>query len=65
VEPLARTPSGYCDYEPAALDRLAFIRAAQAIGLTLGEIRSILDDRFGIHAQVTPAAGTASTYLVG
>ena len=42
VEPPARTPSGYRDYEPAALDRLAFIRAAQAIGLTLGEIRSII-----------------------
>jgi MerR family copper efflux transcriptional regulator len=42
VEPPARTPAGYRDYEPAALDRLAFIRAAQAIGLTLGEIRSII-----------------------
>ena len=42
VEPPARTPSGYRDYEPAALERLAFIRAAQAIGLTLGEIRSII-----------------------
>jgi DNA-binding transcriptional MerR regulator len=42
VEPPARTPSGYRDYETAALERLAFIRAAQAIGLTLGEIRSII-----------------------
>jgi MerR family transcriptional regulator, copper efflux regulator len=42
VEPPARTPSGYRDYESTALDRLAFIRAAQAIGLTLGEIRSII-----------------------
>jgi DNA-binding transcriptional MerR regulator len=42
LEPPARTPAGYRDYEPAALDRLAFIRAAQAIGLTLGEIRSII-----------------------
>jgi MerR family copper efflux transcriptional regulator len=42
VEPPARTPAGYRDYEPVALDRLAFIRAAQAIGLTLGEIRSII-----------------------
>ena len=41
VEAPARTPSGYRDYEPAAIDRLAFIRAAQAIGLTLGEVRSI------------------------
>jgi MerR family copper efflux transcriptional regulator len=42
VEPPARTPAGYRDYEPAALDRLAFIRAAQAVSLTLGEIRSII-----------------------
>jgi MerR family transcriptional regulator, copper efflux regulator len=42
VEPPARTPSGYRDYEPPALERLAFIRAAQAIGLTLGETRSII-----------------------
>lgn len=42
VEPPPRTPAGYRDYEPSALERLAFIRAAQAIGLTLGEIRSII-----------------------
>lgn len=42
VEPPERTPSGYRDYEPAALERLAFIRGAQAIGLSLGEIRSII-----------------------
>jgi DNA-binding transcriptional MerR regulator len=39
--PAARTPSGYRDYDESALDRLAFIRAAQAVALTLGEIRSI------------------------
>lgn len=38
----ARTPSGYRDYSPGAADRLAFIRAAQAVGLTLGEIRGIV-----------------------
>jgi DNA-binding transcriptional MerR regulator len=42
LEPPARTPTGYRDYNPDATDRLAFIRAAQAIGLTLGEIRSIV-----------------------
>ena len=42
VDAPLRTPSGYRDYEPSALERLAFIRAAQAIGLTLGEIRSII-----------------------
>lgn len=38
----ARTASGYRDYNADALKRLAFIRAAQSIGLTLGEIREIL-----------------------
>lgn len=38
----ARTPSGYRDYDPDALDRLSFIRHAQAAGLTLAEIRQIL-----------------------
>ena len=37
-----RLESGYRDYEPSMLDRLAFIRAAQAVGLSLGEIRSIV-----------------------
>lgn len=37
-----RTPSGYRDYDPAALDRLAFVKAAQAAGLTLAEIRAIV-----------------------
>ncbi|MEV3989873.1 heavy metal-responsive transcriptional regulator [Streptomyces sp. NPDC049837] len=37
-----RTPSGYRDYPPRAADRLAFIRNAQAAGLTLAEIREVL-----------------------
>ncbi len=37
-----RSPSGYRDYGESAVDRLAFIRASQAAGLTLGQIRSIL-----------------------
>ncbi len=38
-----RTGSGYRDYGPDALGRLQFIRDAQASGLTLTEIRSILE----------------------
>lgn len=38
----ARTPSGYRDYEEAALGRLGFVRAAQAVGLTLGQIREVI-----------------------
>jgi MerR family copper efflux transcriptional regulator len=37
-----RLPSGYRDYDEPTLGALAFIRAAQAVGLSLGEIRSIL-----------------------
>jgi DNA-binding transcriptional MerR regulator len=40
-----RLPSGYRDYEESTLGALAFVRAAQAVGLSLGEIRSILSLR--------------------
>ncbi|WP_153505721.1 heavy metal-responsive transcriptional regulator [Cumulibacter manganitolerans] len=41
----ARGANGYRHYGDAALNRLTFIRAAQAAGLTLGEIRSIVELR--------------------
>lgn len=40
-----RTPSGYRDYPVSVMDRLRFIRAAQSVGLTLGEIRGVIDFR--------------------
>lgn len=43
--PPARMSSGYRDYDEAVISRLAFIRSAQAIGLTLGEIRGIVSLR--------------------
>lgn len=43
----ARTSAGYRDYDPSILGRLAFIRYAQAAGLTLRQIRQILDIRDG------------------
>lgn len=42
LSPPARTPAGYRDYSDSAIGQLRFIRAAQAVGLTLGEIREIL-----------------------
>jgi DNA-binding transcriptional MerR regulator len=39
----ARTPSGYRDYGSGVVERLTFIRQAQAAGLTLDQIRQILD----------------------
>jgi DNA-binding transcriptional MerR regulator len=43
----ARTRSGYRDYDSAILERLAFIRQAQAAGLTLEHIRQVVDIRDG------------------
>jgi DNA-binding transcriptional MerR regulator len=37
-----RTPSGYREYTETAVARISFIRAAQSIGLSLGEIREVL-----------------------
>ncbi|MFD6033600.1 heavy metal-responsive transcriptional regulator [Streptomyces griseoincarnatus] len=37
-----RTPGGYRDYPPHTVARLAFVRDAQAAGLSLAEIRSVL-----------------------
>jgi DNA-binding transcriptional MerR regulator len=42
LTPPARTASGYRSYDEAALGRLRFVRAAQAVGLTLGEIRQVI-----------------------
>src|SRR4029434_8543666 len=39
LAPPARTASGYRAYDQAALGRLGFVRAAQAVGLTLGDDR--------------------------
>lgn len=38
-----RTPAGYRDYDGSALERLRFVRDAQATGLTLSEIQSVLE----------------------
>ena len=43
----ARTESGYRDYNGDTLPRLAFIRAAQAIGLSVAEIREVIGIRDG------------------
>ena len=40
-----RSSSGYRTYDPNAVSRLAFIRAAQAVGLSLAEIREVIGIR--------------------
>jgi DNA-binding transcriptional MerR regulator len=42
LAPPARTPSGYRAYDPSVLGRLEFVRAAQALGFTLGEVRQVI-----------------------
>lgn len=42
IDKAARTPSGYRDYDEDVLERLRFVRSAQAVGLTLGEIREVV-----------------------
>lgn len=42
VDPPARSAAGYRSYDEEVLDRIRFIRSAQALGLSLGEIRSIV-----------------------
>jgi DNA-binding transcriptional MerR regulator len=45
LHPPPRTSAGYRVYDPDVLPRLKFIRAAQAVGLTLDDIRQILGIR--------------------
>ena len=57
LPPPARTSAGYRDYGPAILERLAFIRQAQAAGLTLEHIRQVLDIRDGGQPPCAHVAG--------
>ncbi len=40
-----RTPAGYRDYDDSVVDRLRFVKAAQAAGLSLAEIRDVIAAR--------------------
>ena len=37
-----RTVAGYREYDQSVVDRLAFIRAGQGVGLTLNDLREVL-----------------------
>lgn len=45
LPPPRRTSAGYRDYASDALSRLDFVRRGQAAGLTLAQIRRVLDIR--------------------
>jgi DNA-binding transcriptional MerR regulator len=59
----ARTPAGYRDYPAEAAGRLAFIRDAQAAGLTLAEIRGVLAIRDGGQAPCRHVTGLIDQHL--
>ena len=59
----ARTPAGYRDYDPAIVERLAFIRHAQAAGLTLEHIRQVLDIHDGGQPPCTHVTGLIARRL--
>ena len=43
VEPKTRSPAGYRLFAPEVVDRLSFIKKAQAMGLTLDEIAGVIN----------------------
>jgi len=43
LKPTARTAANYRTYDSASLERIRFIRSAQATGLSLGDISELLD----------------------
>ncbi|KAA1423925.1 heavy metal-responsive transcriptional regulator [Mumia zhuanghuii] len=45
LPPAERTPAGYRAYTPEAVTRLDFVHRGQAAGLTLAQIKQILDIR--------------------
>jgi DNA-binding transcriptional MerR regulator len=55
-----RTPSGYRQYDDGARDRLAFIRGAQRLGLTLADVRDLLAVRDTGDCPCEPAEALLS-----
>ena len=49
----ARTASGYRDYDSDAVQRLRFVRDAQATGLSLAEIASVLELKDTVRSTVS------------
>jgi MerR family mercuric resistance operon transcriptional regulator len=53
LPPPSRAANGYRTYDESSITRVTFIRAAQAAGLTIAEIRSIIDLREDGHIPCT------------
>ena len=54
-----RTEAGYRVYAADALDRIGFIRAAQAVGLSLAEVRQVL----GVRDAGEPPCGVVTQLI--
>lgn len=63
LPPPPRTTGGYRDYPDEAVGRLGFIRDAQAAGLALSEIRSVLALRDSGQAPCDHVAGLIQQHL--
>jgi DNA-binding transcriptional MerR regulator len=59
----ARTPAGYRRFPPETVDRVGFIRQAQAAGLTLAQIGEILAIRDGGRPPCAHVAGLVDARL--
>lgn len=53
LPPPSRTANGYRTYDESTITRITFIRAAQAAGLSIAEIRSIITLRDDGHIPCT------------
>lgn len=61
LKPAGRTASNYRFYDDNAVDRLRFIKAAQASGFTIGDIRALIELRDGTSAPCTEVQALIDT----
>ena len=64
LEEPARTASGYRDYANDAVERLRFIRDAQASGLALSEVASVLELKGAGERSCTHTTSLLEAHLV-
>lgn len=60
----SRQASGYRQYDHGAVDRLAFVKAAQAAGLTLAQVRDIIAARDSSGAPCQHVAALLEQHAV-
>jgi len=61
----ARSESNYRLFAPAAIQRIRFIKRAQAVGFSLDEIKTLLDLKFVPEATVLQATAGEVRAMVG